>query len=162
MARKTNFVIPKEKLLDCCACHNWVNQVFAKSPFFSFKELCQEAEKIWFALAEKDWLEAFSSHPRIGQDQAQKQGSPNHQKWSKEEQQKVQNTDANTSEELAKKNQEYFEKFGFIFIVCASGKGALEMLGLLKKRIKSSYEQELQNAAKEQNKINLIRLKKIL
>ena len=162
MLQQRQIEISTKTLLDCCFCPIWASKILTKSPFFSLEELCKEAEKIWFALKEEDWLEAFSSHPQIGENKAQKEGSAMHKKWSEEEQKNTKNTDSQILTNLAKLNKEYFEKFGFIFIVCATGKNTLEILALLKKRIGNSYKQELKNAAIEQNKITLIRLKKII
>lgn len=154
--------ISKQKLLDCCFCPVWASKVLESSPFCSIEELCNKAKEVWFSLAPNDWLEAFSFHPKIGASRAQKQGSLRHTKWSVDEQKTTKNADHQTLRELASLNKEYFTKFGFIFIVCATDKNTLEMLAILKVRISNSYQQELTNAATEQNKITLIRLRKII
>ena len=105
------------------------------------------ADRLFWELGEADWLEAFSAHPRIGAGE----GSA----WSKQEQSGVQ--DAQRAE-LAKANQEYFDKFGFVFLICASGRSGAEMLGELERRLESSRPQEIRTAAEEQAKILQLRI----
>ena len=120
------------------------------------------AERIWWSLGEQDWLEAFSAHPQIGGRQAQNTQDAQARDWSEEEQAGVRGIDESTLDELAEANRAYEEKFGYIFIVCATGKTAAEMLALLRSRLPNDPGIELRNAAEEQRKITRLRLEKLL
>ena len=120
------------------------------------------AEQIWWSLGEQDWLEAFSAHPRIGGRQAQRPQDAQARTWSEHEQAGARGIDEATQDELAQANRAYEEKFGHIFIVCATGKTAAEMLALLRARLPNNPGVELRNAADEQRKITQLRLEKIL
>jgi OHCU decarboxylase len=153
----------KSELMKCCGSVTWASEMINCSPFISEEDLHNKATEIWYnECSEKDWLEAFQNHPKIGdvKNLHEKFAATKH--WAGSEQAAVQVADTTIIEELAKYNKEYEEKFGFIFIVCATGKTAEEMLDLLKNRINNSYEGELKIAMEEQNKITHIRLKKLL
>jgi OHCU decarboxylase len=123
-------------------------------PYASLNKLIEEADRIWGETAVEDWLEAFAAHPRIGE------GSKS--RWSEEEQARARSAETNVLEELAATNRAYYERFGFIFIICASGKGAGEMLEALRKRFQNDRETELRNAAEQQRQITRLRLVKLL
>ena len=152
------------RFLDCCACRKWAQKMLIHLPFASLDELCEVAESEWFALEQTDWLEVFKTHPQIGEvkSSAQKSVSTTHIRWSRYEQVQLKQSHRLVLAELTKLNQEYLKKFSFIFIVCATGKNAKEMLSILKLRLKNSYQTEIQNAAVEQHKITIIRLKKLI
>jgi 2-oxo-4-hydroxy-4-carboxy-5-ureidoimidazoline decarboxylase len=158
-----NYNKTKSSLFDCCASAKWVSKVMEYFPFDSLEQLCEIAKEQWFKLEKDEWLAVFQSHPKIGEKKADetKQVSKTHLQWSKKEQQQVQDFDKLALEQLREYNEKYLQKFGFIFIVCATGKSAPQMLNILKSRMKNSYLEEIENAAKEQNKITLIRIKKI-
>ncbi len=141
-----------ESLLHCCHSQAWALGLLACRPFVSKQELLQASSKIWFSLTEKDWLEAFLGHPQIG-DLASS--------LAVEEQGQVAQASIEILHMLAKKNKEYLEKFGFIFIVCATGKSADEMLQIILKRLPNSRNQELGEAAKQQDLIIHLRLEKL-
>jgi 2-oxo-4-hydroxy-4-carboxy-5-ureidoimidazoline decarboxylase len=132
-------------------------------PFDSEEELFQKAAEIWFyQCSEKDWLEAFTHHPRIGDIKSLEKKFATTKTWAGAEQAGVQKGTTEVIAELAKGNEEYEKKFGFIFIVCATGKSAEELLNLLKDRLGNRYEEEVKIAMGEQAKITGLRLQKLL
>ena len=110
----------------------------------------------------QDYLEAFSHHPQIGADpeKLRKKFKGTHQ-WASHEQSGMREASEACIQELAQRNREYYDRFGYIFIVCATGKTANEMLSLLKDRLSNTQETELLIAANEQAKITQIRLEKL-
>lgn len=134
----------------------------ARRPYESIEELTRTANEIWWSLEQSDWLEAFRSHPKIGEKKAAKTVSEEAQEWSGQEQAAVQAASQQTLDSLAKLNHDYEGRFGFIFIVCATGKSAGEMVALLRERLQNDIETELPVAAAEQAKITEIRLKKLI
>ena len=146
----------------CCCASNWVEKMNQNRPFQDKNEVYQKAESIWFSLSSEDWLEAFTHHPKIGDIDSLRKKFHNTKSISKNEQSGVNDVEKSTLNDLAKSNQLYEDKFGFIFIVCATGKSADEMLALIKMRLNKNAETEMQNAAKEQNKITQLRLKTLL
>ncbi|HWN10614.1 MAG TPA: 2-oxo-4-hydroxy-4-carboxy-5-ureidoimidazoline decarboxylase [Pyrinomonadaceae bacterium] len=150
------------ELLKCCGSRYWARQVAAARPFTSVEELTGKAEQFWWDLQPDDWLEAFHSHPKIGEKKAAAKTALAAQKWSAQEQSGVESSDEQVLNALAKLNRAYEEKFGFIFIVCATGKTSAEMLQLLRERLENPREVELRNAAAEQAKITELRLRKLI
>ena len=146
----------------CCGATNWVKRMIASRPIDSKDALLKVAEEIWFSLKSEDWLEAFTHHPKIGDIESLREKFHNTKSISENEQSGVNDASENTLKNLAKSNQLYEDKFGFIFIVCATGKSADQMLTLIKMRLNNNIETEMQNAAKEQNKITQLRLEKLL
>ena len=146
----------------CCGAENWIQQMNQSRPFETENEIYQKAESIWFSLSTDDWLEAFTHHPKIGNMNSLRKKFQSTKSISETEQSGINDATEITLNELAKSNQLYENKFGFIFIVCATGKSAKEMLELLKTRLENNFETEMKNAAIEQNKITQIRLQKIL
>jgi OHCU decarboxylase len=132
----------------------------ALRPFGSLREVFAAAESVWWKLAPAAWLDAFAAHPRIGGKRKGKEQTAKSASWSKDEQQRVDGAAKAVRAQLEKKNDEYFKKFGFIFIVFASGKSAEEMLALLEERLPRSKKAELETAAVEQMKITRLRLEK--
>ena len=121
-----------------------------------------KADRIWWSLDSEDWLEAFHSHPKIGEKKAAAPTAAEAQQWSEDEQSGIRNSVQLTLDELADLNRAYEEKFGYIFIVCASGRSSEEMLAILHDRLKNSAAEELRIAAAEQAKITELRLRKLL
>jgi OHCU decarboxylase len=150
------------ELLKCCGSRNWARQFAARRPFGNVEELMTTAEQIWWSLCEQDWLEAFSAHPQIGERTAERPQDARAQAWSEQEQAGARAIDEATQEELAEANRAYAHKFGHIFIVCATGKTAAEVLSLLRARLPNDSRIELRNAADEQRKITRLRLGKLL
>lgn len=122
-------------------------------------ELLEDAEEQWWLCSEEDWKEAFAHHPKIGDTNSLQSNSSD---WPSDEQRGVNNASAGTLKALAEGNKAYEKKFGYIFIVCASGKSAEEMLGNLQSRLQNSPEEEIKIAADEQNKITILRIEKLL
>lgn len=151
----------QEELFKCCGCVNWVEQLSSKLPFTSIDELKLASDKIWFSCDKMDWLEAFSHHPKIGDLKSLEKKFASTAQWASGEQASVNSTTQNVLRELKELNDEYEKKFGYIFIVCATGKSADEMLLLLKQRLQNNPEEEMKIAASEQNKITHLRIDKL-
>ena len=131
-------------------------------PFTALEDLLARADSVWWSLNQEDWLESFRAHPKIGEQKAVATQSEQARNWSKQEQSGTVGADAETRAALADGNQEYLKRFGFIFIVCATGKSSKEMLAVLNTRLKNDLEAELDVAAEEQRKITRLRLEKLL
>jgi OHCU decarboxylase len=155
-------VAANEEFLKCCGSMRWADQMSVARPFGDFDHLTKEADLIWWSLAEEDWLEAFHAHPKIGERKAAAEQSKQAQSWSAQEQAGVANAARGILDELARQNREYEARFGFIFIVCATGKSPEEMLTILQSRIGNDRPDELLIAAEEQRKITRLRLEKLL
>ncbi len=145
----------------CCA-PRWLAAMTAARPFADAQALLQVAAQQWQAMQEADWLEAFEGHPRIGDVESLDKRFANTRTTASHEQSGVESATRDVLEELLHLNQVYAERFGFIFIVFASGKSATEMLQLLQQRIDNDRTQELRIAAGEQWKITALRLQKQL
>ncbi len=152
----------KEELATCCGSSTWVKMIATYFPADSLEELLEEAEAMWYECSEDDWKEAFAHHPKIGYVESLTKKFASTAQWASGEQSGVNVATASTIEALAEGNRLYEEKFGYIFIVCATGKSAEEMLGLLKSRLSNNPNEEIQMAAAEQNKITQLRLQKLL
>jgi OHCU decarboxylase len=150
------------EFLKCCGSTKWAQEMTAARPFATAPALFARADDISFALEDADWLEAFRAHPKIGEQKAAKAQSHQEQKWSAQEQSGVADASAATIAQLAERNREYEDRFGFIFIVCASGKSPDEMLAILNSRIDNDLRTELHIASEEQRKITHLRLQKLL
>lgn len=131
-------------------------------PFEMLENLFETAEQTWFALSTADHLEAFAAHPKIGSTKPAASQKKQAADWSAGEQSGVSDAGDDVKQQLADANRLYEEKFGFIFIVCATGKSADEMLAVCRARTRNSVETELKLAAIEQWKITEIRLNKLL
>lgn len=152
----------EKAFLDCCGSAAWAEAMAASRPFKMLDDLFEAAEKKWFAMPPADWLEAFAAHPKIGSKKAAASQNKRAAKWSESEQASMTDADEGVRDELAECNRLYEKRFGFIFIVCATGKGPEEMLAICKARLGNSIETELKLAAIEQCKITEIRLNKLL
>jgi 2-oxo-4-hydroxy-4-carboxy-5-ureidoimidazoline decarboxylase len=144
--------------LRACGSSRWVDRMMARRPFATDARLLFAARNEWFGLTEADWLEAFSHHPRIGDRAALEARFPKTHDLSAKEQAGVGAAHDDVLTALADGNNAYFDKFGFIFIVCATGKSAEEMLDLLRERLTHDRANELRIAAEEQAKITALRL----
>ena len=147
---------------DCCGSARWASLMATARPFASEDGLMNTAAVIWNDLETSDRLEAFSAHPKIGETKAAPAQQAQSAEWSAGEQAGMNVADDLVRRELAAANGAYYEKFGFIFIVCATGKNAEEMLKLCRARLGNDRETEIGIAAGEQQKIMEIRLKKLL
>jgi 2-oxo-4-hydroxy-4-carboxy-5-ureidoimidazoline decarboxylase len=156
-----NAATPEEAraiLTRACGSSKWVDRMMQRRPFASDARLLFAARNEWFGLTEVDWLEAFSGHPRIGDRAALEARFPKTHDLSAKEQAGLGGADADVITALAEDNQRYFDKFGFTFIVCATGKTAEEMLRMLRARLANDRAAELRIAAEEQAKITALRL----
>ena len=131
-------------------------------PYATEAELITKADAVWWSLNSDDWLEAFRCHPKIGEKKAAASTSLESQKWSEQEQAGVANTAHATTKAFADLNIEYEKTFGYIYIVCATGKTSEEMLASLRERLRNDPAIELRIAAGEQAKITQLRLKKLI
>jgi OHCU decarboxylase len=131
-------------------------------PFAALNDLSKEADRIWRSLSGEDWLEAFRAHPKIGEKKAAAIQSAQAQGWSAQEQSESQKTTDANKVALTQANRAYEERFGFIFIICASGKTGEEILAALKDRLANDPDDELRVAAEEQRKITQLRLQKLI
>jgi OHCU decarboxylase len=150
------------EFLKCCGANNWARAMTEARPFASLEELLATADSRWRSLSEDDWIEAFRAHPKIGEQKAVAAQSEQARSWSAQEQSGTVSAGAETKAALATGNQEYEKRFGFIFIVCATGKTAAEMLAILNRRLRNEPGTELPVAAEEQRKITRLRLEKLL
>ena len=150
------------ELLKCCGSRSWVSQMIKARPFADTDSFLSKADLIWWSLKPEDWLEAFRSHPKIGEKKAEQAQSTTAKAWSEQEQSGTQDSTADTMSALAAGNQVYAERFGYIFIVCATGKSANEMLSILQSRLDNAPLDELRIAAEEQSKITKLRLRKLI
>lgn len=155
-------VAAEAELLKCCGSGRWARAVAGRRPFSSEEELLAAADEEWARCGREDILEAFSHHPRIGGKDALRAKFAATRGWSQGEQSKVAQAAEETLEGLSRGNEEYERKFGYIFIVCATGKSADEMLSLLRARLPHEAAEELKTAAGEQAKITRLRLSKLL
>jgi OHCU decarboxylase len=151
-------------ILPCCGSAAWSQGMAARRPFTDEASLLAASDETWRALPPADWMEAFHSHPRIGESHASSSQSSLAQsvEWSAQEQYKVEDADDAVKIALADANREYERRFNRIFIVCATGKSAAEILEILQRRIKNDVETELHEAAEQQRQITQIRLRKWL
>ena len=142
----------------CCGSERWVERMMHSRPFASRETALAAARDVWLSLDETDWREAFSRHPRIGDRDALQRRFPESHHLSAREQAGVDGAHEDVLGELASRNREYEARFGYIFIVCATGKSAGEMLVLLRERLTHSPADEIRVAAGEQAKITALRL----
>jgi 2-oxo-4-hydroxy-4-carboxy-5-ureidoimidazoline decarboxylase len=148
-------------LLRCCGSRRWVEGIVARRPFASAAELFAAADEAWAGLGRDDWLEAFAAHPRIGDLDSLRKKFAMTADWAAHEQSGVAGAGDDILRRLADGNRRYEERFGYIFIVCATGKSAAEMLDILLRRMKNAPAEELAIAAAEQAKITRLRLEKL-
>ena len=148
------------EILPCCGSATWAASMASKRPLGEEAAVLAASDEIWRGLGEEDWLEAFRSHPRIGESTAEKTVAAQSSAWSAQEQQKAATADEALKMALKWGNREYEHKFGRIFIVCATGKSAGEILEILRRRLHNDEATELQQAAGEQRQIMRLRLKK--
>jgi len=158
----------RNAMLACCGAKRWADAMVALRPITSVAALSETADQAWNTMQEADWLEAFACHPRIGEQKgigerkATAHAGAQSVAWSRAEQSQTNAASENVLVEIAAGNQKYEELFGFTYIVCATGKGAEEMLAILKRRLGSTREAELREAAEQQRQIMQIRLGKWL
>jgi OHCU decarboxylase len=145
--------------LRCCGSSRWAQRMAAARPFADVAAVETGADAIWLALEPHDWREAFAAHPKIG---AANPGAAEASDWARQEQASVAVAGHDTLRRLAAANRDYEARFGYIFIVCATGKTAGEMLALLEARLRHDAGEELPIAAEEQRQITRLRLNKLI
>jgi 2-oxo-4-hydroxy-4-carboxy-5-ureidoimidazoline decarboxylase len=148
-------------MIACCGAPRWAEEMVARRPFASIDELCATAEHLWGTMAESDWLVAFACHPRIGE-RKNEHATAQSAAWSRQEQSSAGTASEAVLTELTELNARYEERFGFTYIVCATGKSVDEMLAILRRRVASDRSVELHEAAEQQRQIMQIRLRKWL
>jgi len=166
--------LPEERavadLLRCCGSTQWARLMSAARPFASLDAARERADAIWRSLGPDDWLEAFAAHPRIGEGAGAGGERPASREesraaaasWSEQEQAGVRSADAAARDPLAEANRQYEAHFGYIFIVCATGRSAGAMLAMLERRLTNEPDIELRTAAEEQRMIMQLRIAKLI
>jgi OHCU decarboxylase len=155
------------ELLQCCGSRKWSSRVAELRPFRTLEELRSAASRVWWGLEAGDWLEAFDSHPRIGEREARvatvgAQTTEVTRNWSAEEQSAAGAAAPDTRQVLADLNRRYEAKYGFIFIVCATGRSSGELIAALRERLANDPCTELRISAQEQLRITELRLRKLV
>ena len=150
-------------LEQCCVSKTWVHKMVQSRPFSSENELIKTAASIWYNdCSIEDFKEAFTGHPKIGNVESLKEKFSHTAEWAGNEQSKVAEASMEIIEALAKSNELYENKFGYIFIVSASGKSAKQMLAIVNTRLNNQSDDEIFVAMNEQHKISVIRLVKLI
>jgi OHCU decarboxylase len=158
----------ERELLRCCGSERWAREMAARRPWPSLQAMADDADTIWRGLSTLDHLQAFAAHPRIGVTGATAaagagdRGRSEDTSWSAQEQSRVLAASDDLRNRLAAANDRYQARFGFIFLVCATGRSAEELLVAVDERLTHSREDELRIAADEQRKITRLRLKKLV
>jgi len=150
------------EILPCCGSQAWAEALTAKRPYTNEAALFTASDTIWLSLPEAAWQQAFDSHPRIGQKHAQNHATEESLRWSAQEQRTALSTDASAKLALEDANRRYEQRFGRIFIVCASGKSSSEILSILAARMSNDSQTELQEAVEQQRQITQLRLRRWL
>jgi 2-oxo-4-hydroxy-4-carboxy-5-ureidoimidazoline decarboxylase len=150
-----------DAMIACCGARRWAAAMVALRPITSVAELSAAADREWSRMEQADWLQAFACHPRIGERKAE-HASAKSAAWSRQEQSSAASAEDRVLAALAEGNAVYEQRFGFTYIVCATGKTADEMLAILNRRLASTRDTELREAAEQQQQIMQIRLGKWL
>lgn len=148
--------------MQCCTANTWVERMVAAMPYNNLAALSTQADISWQNLTEADYLQAFEGHPKIGDVSSLREKYRSTEKIAAGEQSGVNTATEQALGELKQLNDDYQEKFGFIFIVCATGKTATQMLDILVKRYANNRAEEIINAAEEQRKILQLRIEKMI
>ncbi|MFY9937367.1 MAG: 2-oxo-4-hydroxy-4-carboxy-5-ureidoimidazoline decarboxylase [Silvibacterium sp.] len=150
------------EILPCCGSQRWAHALARLRPLTDAEALLAQSDEIWWQLDPADWSEAFSSHPRIGEKKAPESATAKSADWSRQEQGGVACSSESIQEQLKRANDDYEQRFGRIYIVCASGKSVEEMLAILYRRLENDEASELREAAEQQRQITQLRLRKWL
>lgn len=150
------------EILPCCGSQGWAREMALRRPVRDEAALLAASDEVWKNLPRPDWLEAFRSHPRIGESGGPATNPQQSAVWSRTEQQKVRAADDEVKLALAEGNHAYEKRFHRIFIVCATGKSGPEILEILRRRLQNDDKTELREAAEQQRQIAHIRLRKWL
>ncbi len=146
----------------CCGSAQWAQKMVEARPFSSESALLQAADSAWTQTSVQDRIEAFSHHPRIGEQRLEQPRFAATSDWSRMEQVGMEGAAQVIQSRFTDLNRQYLHKFGFVFLLCATGKSAAEMLAALESRLAHSRTQELRIAAEEQAKITRLRLQRLL
>lgn len=149
-------------LLSCCGSRAWAEHVVSLRPYASIEDLSHSAKAAWQSIGPEHWIEAFRSHPRIGEHHAERATTETSAAWSTTEQQAVRKADDAIRHAIAEGNRRYETRFGRIFIICASGRTPSEILKDLDRRLMNDDETEMKESAAQQEQILQLRLKKWL
>lgn len=152
----------ENEILACCGSRAWARGMARRRPVAGEVALLAASDETWRGLSEADWMEAFRSHPRIGESRAERPAGGHSAAWSAQEQSGVAASEDAVKIALADGNREYEKRFGHIFVVCATEKSAGEILGILRRRLQNDARTELREAAEQQRQITQIRLKRWL
>jgi len=158
---KADVTTAQDAMLNCCGARRWAVAMVALRPIGSIAELSAAADRVWSEMEEADWMEAFTCHPRIGERKTM-HASAQSAAWSLQEQSSTAAAAERVLAELAAGNVLYEQRFGFTYIVCATGKSAEEMLAILNRRLARDRATELREAAEQQRQITQMRLGKWL
>ena len=150
-----------QALTACCGSRRWVSAMIERRPFASIDAVIESANAAWRETNEADWREAFDHHPRIGETRSAARQGARAEGWSSGEQSLASTADAAVKRQLADANAEYEARFGHIYIVCAAGRSAEELLAIARSRLRNDPAVELRVAADEQRKITELRLRKL-
>jgi 2-oxo-4-hydroxy-4-carboxy-5-ureidoimidazoline decarboxylase len=150
----------ESEILPCCGSRVWAHGMVQRRPISDKNALLSASDEIWRSLSERDWNEAFQSHPRIGESKTQQPVDQQSAAWSKQEQTGVSGEADATQAGLAEGNREYEQRFGRIFIVCATGKTGGQILEILRQRLQNDPPTELREVAEQQRQVTQLRLRK--
>ena len=154
--------VAEAELRKCCGSSEWARRMTMARPFINDEKLASKAEEIWWSLSPSDWLQAFRSHPKIGERRAAQPAEAGEKRWSEQEQSGMRTASQGKIKELEELNSIYEKRFGYIFVICATGKTPDEMLAALRSRLDHGPEEELRCAAAEQAQITKLRLDKLM
>jgi 2-oxo-4-hydroxy-4-carboxy-5-ureidoimidazoline decarboxylase len=149
-------------ILPCCGSQAWAHRMAAQRPLADEASVLAACDETWWNLGNGDWDEAFRSHPRIGETRAERPFHARSAEWSAHEQREAAAAGDVVKIALAEANREYEQRFDRIFIVCASGKTAPEILDILRHRLRNDPEIELREAVDQQRQIMHLRIKRWL
>jgi 2-oxo-4-hydroxy-4-carboxy-5-ureidoimidazoline decarboxylase len=152
----------EEELRACCSAPSWAERMAAARPYGSADEAIRQSAMIVASMAAPELAEALAGHPRIGERTRAGHGPPRSAAWSAQEQSGVNDADAETARALAESNLEYERRFGHIYLVCASGRTGAQLLAVLRSRLRNDGQAEWQVVRSELQKINEVRLRKLL
>lgn len=152
----------RDELLACCSAGSWAERMAAGRPYRSAHDAIRESAMIVAGMTATDLAEALAGHPRIGEQTAAGHGPLRSAAWSAQEQSGMTDADSETARALAESNLEYERRFGHIYLVCASGRTGAQLLSLLRSRLRNDVPAEWQVVRSELQKINELRLRKLL
>lgn len=149
-------------LQSCCGAREWVSRMLDRRPFHQLDALLSTADHVWRSLSSADWLEAFSHHPRLGEQRAHAATTTMARDWSAAEQSRISDATQIARAALADANRAYEARFGYICIICATGKSVEDLLAITRSRLANTPAVELPVAAEEQRKITRLRLARLV